>query len=155
MSRSIELLNSHVKYSYHANQYPACMNTLGDRIRYVRCALGETQEAFGKAVGGVSKGSVSQWENDQIKNLRMEHLFDMERHSGFRAEWIATGKGSRTAGDMVQEEQSGYADESLVRDRRRVVDLFAQLTENERRLLLNLALQIIDMGNIARNDEPE
>ena len=39
------------------------METIGSRIKKARKTLGITQEQFGK-LAGVSKGAVSQWEND-------------------------------------------------------------------------------------------
>lgn len=65
---------------------------MGKRIQYARKQAGLNQTEFGKKVG-VSKGAVSQWENDDIKNLRMINLFAIEDATGFNARWIALGQG--------------------------------------------------------------
>jgi transcriptional regulator with XRE-family HTH domain len=53
-----------------------------------------TQEDLGKRVG-VTKGAISQWENGDIKNLRLENLFKLADALGLEARWIATGRGAK------------------------------------------------------------
>lgn len=66
--------------------------TMGERIKRARTAAGLTQVELAKRVG-VSKGAVSQWEADDVKNLRLPNLFAMADATGFSARWIGTGEG--------------------------------------------------------------
>lgn len=65
---------------------------MGERIRMARAAAGLTQSEFARKVG-VSKGAVSQWENGDVKNLRLPNLFAIEDATGFSARWVALEEG--------------------------------------------------------------
>lgn len=68
------------------------MSELCDRIKEIRARLNLTQEQLGE-IAGVSKQAVAQWEAGTIKNIRNAPLFEIQKKTGFNAEWIATGRG--------------------------------------------------------------
>ena len=65
---------------------------MGSRILKARKSVRLSQEKLGKRIG-VSKGAISQWENGDVKNLKMENLFALEDATGFSARWIALEQG--------------------------------------------------------------
>jgi transcriptional regulator with XRE-family HTH domain len=67
----------------------------GQRIRELRTAAEESQEALAEAAG-VTKGAVSQWENGTVKTIRPENLFAVADHYRVEARWIVTGEEPRS-----------------------------------------------------------
>ena len=65
------------------------MATLGQRITSAREMAGMSQSELARAVG-VSRSSVSQWENDQTKNLKLPNLFEIARVTGADIYWLGT-----------------------------------------------------------------
>jgi len=63
---------------------------LGDRIKKARGKL--SQELVAKAVG-VTRESVSQWENGTTKDLKIQNLFKLAKFLKKNAEWLGTGDG--------------------------------------------------------------
>lgn len=47
--------------------------TIGERIKRLRLESGMTQEEVGKELG-ITKAAVQKYENDQIKNFRVEMI---------------------------------------------------------------------------------
>ena len=66
------------------------MTTLGKRIAQAREMVGLNQSELAKAIG-VTKASVSQWEAEQTKNLRINNLFEVARITGADIYWLAVG----------------------------------------------------------------
>lgn len=66
------------------------MDTVGQRIAYVRAALGLSQDAFGKRLE-VSRGAVGNWERDQ--GIKTENLAAIARLFGAPMDWLANGRG--------------------------------------------------------------
>jgi transcriptional regulator with XRE-family HTH domain len=50
--------------------YPIQVETMGDRIKFLRSARGLTQAELGKIVG-VTKGGVSHWENGVTADIKL------------------------------------------------------------------------------------
>lgn len=44
---------------------------------------------------GISPSAIYQWLKGDTKNLKLEYLFALASETGYRAEWIATGKGDK------------------------------------------------------------
>lgn len=66
----------------------AKMDTVGERIAMARKSKGWDKKDLAKQMG-VSKATVSDWENDKIKNLRMVHLINLSDLTGFSIPWLA------------------------------------------------------------------
>ncbi len=73
---------------------PIEMN-LADRIREAREYAGLTKAELARKCG-VSRASVSAWESGSVNDVRNEHLFTLEKVTGYCAKWIGTEKGPRT-----------------------------------------------------------
>lgn len=52
------------------------METMGQRIRHLRAALGFTQQQLADKVG-VSKGAISQWEGDAVENIKLKNVLTL------------------------------------------------------------------------------
>lgn len=76
--------------------------TLDQRIQEIIDA-GFTQAELFRAAG-VSKGTANQWLNGQIKSIKLQYAQGIEAKTGFRAEWIVTGKGERKNSDSRDNE---------------------------------------------------
>ena len=74
------------------------MKTLGARTLYARKLRGLTQP-FVADRSGISKGGISQIENDQIQTVNSEILFPLADCLGVSARWLATGEGDLGAGN--------------------------------------------------------
>lgn len=77
---------------YHRQCKLDWMKTLADRIKHIRSSLDETQEVFGNRVG-VTKATVSQWEDGRISSIRSTTLLKLEESTGYSARWIESGRG--------------------------------------------------------------
>ena len=66
----------------------AKLDTVGERITDARKALGWTKGELSRRLG-VSKATVSDWENDKIKNLKMAHLVALSDATGYAISWLA------------------------------------------------------------------
>lgn len=72
------------------------METLGKRIRRSRKDAGLTQQELADRAG-VTRSAITQWEADDIKNLRPDNLFRAADAMSVEAKWLAIGEGSRFA----------------------------------------------------------
>ncbi len=61
--------------------------TLGERIAAAREMAGLSRPELAKAIG-VTRSAVAQWEQDQTKNLKLEHLFAVCRATGADIYWL-------------------------------------------------------------------
>ena len=77
---------------------------LKDRIKEAMEGAGLKKLQFANKVG-VSSGAVTQWITGQTKSLKADTASRMEIATGYRAEWIVTGRGNKRASQAVQ--QSG------------------------------------------------
>lgn len=68
--------------------------SLGERISATRRELGLRQADLANAAG-VSEAAVSQWERDETKNLRLEHLFAVADLMKVNPRWLALEQGPK------------------------------------------------------------
>lgn len=69
------------------------MTTLAERIQEI-IDSGFTQAALYRAAG-VSKGTANQWTDGRIKSIKLQYAQGIQELTGFKAEWIVTGKGEK------------------------------------------------------------
>lgn len=70
--------------------YAPMNDTRGARIKYLRKSKGLTQQQLADALG-VSKGLISQWENDQIAQISHSHWMGLLRVLQTTAEFLEFG----------------------------------------------------------------
>ncbi len=80
----------------------ALTRTLGDRIRHARTENGLSQAELARAVARItrnkiSKSLVSAWETGKIQNPQNATLLAVQAVTGFRLDWLVTGKGAERA----------------------------------------------------------
>ena len=67
--------------------------TTAERVSKMMRELGDLdQPAFGR-LAGASKSMVNQWLSGMVKSVTARYAFELERKTGYRAEWIQTGEG--------------------------------------------------------------
>lgn len=108
------------------------MSTLDQRITEARKGQGLSPSELAKAIG-VTGAAVSRWENGQVKNLRMDHLFDIARLLKVNPEWLATGNGRKQVGQVDLSD--------LSQDEQFWLDLFRSLTPSCRKNLKKVISQ--------------
>lgn len=75
------------------------MNTeLSTRIKEALTGSGKTQAQIARELGK-TPGAVSHWITGETKSLKAETAAALERVTGYSATWIATGRGSKMAGE--------------------------------------------------------
>lgn len=74
------------------------MTTKGDRIKELRKRMKLTQAEFADRLGDVTRGAVGNWEHDQ--GIKMENLASIARKFSCSVDWLATGAGELTLGDV-------------------------------------------------------
>lgn len=75
--------------------------TLGKRIRAARKAAGKTLDQVAEQIGrGLTKGAVSQWENDRTVP-ELEYFIDFCRFVGASADFLLLGRGDVMLGQLV------------------------------------------------------
>lgn len=89
--------------------------TLADRIRE---AMGTGMKPADLArEAGVTQAAVSQWLDGTTKSLKAEKAARIEAATGYRANWIVTGKGPK----KVSEAESAPEDQQLLDEYRQVL----------------------------------
>jgi len=78
------------------------MDTIADRLRKERTALGLSQDALG-AAAGVRKQTVSAIETGKTKTPDHDTLVAISRRLNVKAHWLLTGRGDRAGGTEPQE----------------------------------------------------
>ncbi len=66
--------------------------SMANRILQRRETLGLSQAYLARHIG-VTPGAVSQWENQTVKDIKLEHFFRLARLLHCRPYWLATGEG--------------------------------------------------------------
>lgn len=93
--------------------------TQGERIRVARTAAGLSQGRLADAItmhgGRATKSLVSQWERDTIANPENANLFAIQAITGYRAEWISTGKEPKKLEMRSPKDSSGLDRKLLAR----------------------------------------
>lgn len=72
--------------------------TMKDRIAEAIDSTGLSDSAFAKRMGK-SKGVVTQWRDGTIKSLKAETAQAMQDITGYRSEWLISGKGQKKVDD--------------------------------------------------------
>jgi transcriptional regulator with XRE-family HTH domain len=77
----------------------ATQRTFGERIRYARTQSGLSQSELARGIARITKNKitkslVSAWETEKIKNPQNTTLLAIQAVTGFRMEWLVTGKGN-------------------------------------------------------------
>jgi transcriptional regulator with XRE-family HTH domain len=93
------------------------MSDIGERIRTLRAARGESLAQLGDSVG-LSASAVHQWEAGTTKALRPVNLFAVADHYDVSIRWLVTGEGAR----QVTETQTDFEHQAL--------RLFRKLTQD-------------------------
>lgn len=76
---------------------------LAERIKE---AMGERENAEFARDAGVTPASVTFWLSGQTKSLKAETAARIEKATGYRANWIVTGKGPRRVSDQPTQAES-------------------------------------------------
>ena len=76
------------------------MPSLASRIQEIRKHTKLNKVQFGK-LAGVSHAAVGQWEGGETKSLKFEALMRIQKETGYDANWIDTGKGSKFVTDRA------------------------------------------------------
>ncbi len=69
-------------------------STQGERIKIARKGSGLTQKQLGERSGGITDGSVSQWENN-LTIPTAKNLFQISDVTGYSARWLSSADGPR------------------------------------------------------------
>lgn len=80
--------------------------TKGERIRSARKSLGLSQELLAKKVS-VTKGAISQWEND-ITIASAESYLSISEVTKFSHRWLVRGLGAEAEESRLSEEHREY-----------------------------------------------
>lgn len=72
--------------------------SMKDRIAEAIDSTGLTDSAFAKRMGK-SKGVVTQWRDGSIRSLKAETAQSMQDITGYRSEWLISGKGPKNVED--------------------------------------------------------
>lgn len=109
------------------------MNTVADRVKFLRQHLQLTQEALGQCAGGISKQAVSQWER-ALTEPQWEALNALQRTRQVNPQWLLKG----TAPMLLSEEAGdpGHALDRVPSHRIEQRPLAELLDELSRRLAL-------------------
>ncbi len=110
------------------------MNTVAERVKFLRQHLKLTQEALGQCAGGISKQAVSQWERG-ITEPQWEALNALQRTRQVNPQWLLKG----TAPMLLSEEAGDPRPQPLTASRSHRIEQrpFAELLDElSRRLAL-------------------
>jgi transcriptional regulator with XRE-family HTH domain len=70
----------------------SAMETLGERVRRLRLALGLNQKQCVEGIPGLGASALSQIEQGQVKNVRPDNLIGLAKKLRVTAEELVTGK---------------------------------------------------------------
>jgi len=104
--------------------------TLANRIQEIRTANQLNKVQFGKLIG-VSHTAVALMESGETKSLKFSTLMKIEQETGYRANWIDTGKGERFASEIADDQ------------RERVIRKIASLSPDKKRQLSAMTISEI------------
>jgi transcriptional regulator with XRE-family HTH domain len=91
-------LESQRKYAGQITAYAVPMETMGDRIRYLRGIKGLSQTDLADRVG-VTKSAVSQWELGQSANIKLQTFLKLCEVLGCLPEFLIYGPSRRPPED--------------------------------------------------------
>ncbi len=84
------MLRGKVNHAIAVPAYPYGMETMGDRIRFLRQSRNLTQEQMGKIVD-VSGASISQWESGTITGIRPDNFLRFCAYFAVDPYWVVFG----------------------------------------------------------------
>ena len=101
------MLELNVQHSAQMKPYASSMETMGDRIRYLRGVKGYSQTELADLVG-VTKSAVSQWELGQTANIKLQTFLRLCDALGARAEYLIFGpdRGGDTSSSGIRRRPS-------------------------------------------------
>lgn len=99
------MLDFYVKHAAQVAVYAEPMETMGDRIRYLRGVKGFSQTQLADKVG-VTKSAVSQWELGQTANVKLQTFLKLCETLGARPEFLIFGPPN--AGDPGSPRRSAF-----------------------------------------------
>ena len=97
--------------------------SIGKRIEKLRHSKKLSGEKFGELCG-VSKGAVSQWENDLVIPT-LDKVLELKKHINFSLDWLYTGS------ESIAEEISNSLDDD---DRQRWIHLGHSFVESTKKI---------------------
>jgi len=65
-----------------------------ERLKEARLAADLSKSELAREIG-VSPQAVGLWEKGETKNLKNDHLFALEKVTGYSAKWLSDGKGDK------------------------------------------------------------
>ena len=104
------------------------MIKMGEKIRNKRKEKQLSQATLGRRAG-VSKSTVSQWENGKIKEIEGRHLLKLATALGVKPEWI-TSNARFAAG--IKESIEHYDPHDQPEDEKTLIAEYRKLTKNAR-----------------------
>lgn len=113
------------------------MNTVGERIKYVRSKFGHNQGVAAKAIG-ISQGSLSDIESNHTKPS-IETIISVYRNYNVSCDWLLTGEG--TDGIQPQKEvkiNDNEQTEPLTEKEIELLTIFEQIPEDKKDLAINV-----------------
>lgn len=114
------------------------MSTMAERIRE---AMGEMSPADLARAAKVTPGAVTQWLDGTTKSLRGEKAALLEAATGYRAAWIATGRGPKKVEGYVLLEEGDVTPE----DFQLLMDFHAMLEDDRTRLAKEISMNAAKM----------
>lgn len=106
------------------------MKTFAERLKYARTRAQLSQDSLANRAG-VTKGAVSQWENQTSTGCKIETLFELADALMVDARWLATGHGEpETTTELPHHLQAGKALDKLPKEAKEpLVKLIQALAE--------------------------
>lgn len=112
---------------------------LKDRIREAMEGAGLKKLQFAVKVGR-SSGAVTQWLQGTTKALKAETASKMERVTGYRADWIVTGKGEKKVSKSATQTQGAIW---MTEEARMAAEWIDKLPEDQRIIALNAVGNVV------------
>lgn len=94
------------------------MKTFAERLKYARNRAQMSQDSLAQRAG-ITKGAISQWENNISSGCKIETLFNLADALMVDARWLATGHGEpETTTELPHHLQAGKALDKLPQEAR-------------------------------------
>lgn len=100
------------------------MDTIGQRLKYVRNMLGMTQSDFSNIIG-MERSQIARAERDQ-RELRFDHLTRIAKECNVNLNWLISGEGS------VLENQKGQSKKEI-NDLKNVADVANEWSKSKKK----------------------
>lgn len=132
--------------------------TQGERVKMVRDKAQLTMEQFGNRIGGVSKSTISNIENDN-RNLTEHMLKSICREFDVNEKWLKTGEGDMPR-KLSEEEEVASLVSNLLEDGRdnpffgiilEIVQTYNELSPASQKVLQEASKKLVD--NLSKKKE--